>query len=62
MVLRSPADAKIEVAQPANWETLLKYLYPNMDLHSVKEVQEEPLQVEVVRGFKKEMMPITQKK
>ena len=62
LVLRSPADAKIEVAQPANWETLLKYLYPNMDLHSVKEVQEEPLQVEVVRGFKKEMMPITQKK
>ena len=62
LVLRSPADAKIEVAQPANWETLLKYLYPNMDLHSVKEVQEEPLQVEVVRGFKKEMMPITRKK
>lgn len=62
LVLRSPADAKIEAAQPANWETLLKYLYPNIDLHSVKEVQQEPPQVEVVRGFKKEMMPITQKK
>lgn len=59
LVLRSPADAKTEVVQPANWETLLKYLYPNIDLHPV---EEEPSQVEVVRGFKKEMMPITQKK
>lgn len=59
LVLRSPADAKTEAVQPANWETLLKYLYPNIDLHPAKE---EPSQVEVVRGFKKEMMPITQKK
>lgn len=59
LVLRSPADAKTEVVQPANWETLLKYLYPNIDLHPV---EEEPSQVEVMRGFKKEMMPITQKK
>ena len=59
LVLRSPADAKTEAVQPANWETLLKYLYPNIDLHPV---EEEPSQVEVVRGFKKEMMPITQKK
>lgn len=59
LVLRSPADAKTEAVQPANWETLLKYLYPNIDL---RPVEEEPLQVEVVRGFKKEMMPITQKK
>lgn len=61
LVLRSPGDAKTtQAVQPASWETLLKYLYPNLDL-SKPEVKEEP-KVEVIRGFKKEMMPLIQKK
>ena len=63
LVLRSPADAKIEVVQPASWETLLRYLYPNMNLQPDSDtLKKGPPQVEIVRGFKKEMMPITQEK
>lgn len=61
LVLRSPGDAKtIQTVQPASWETLLRHLYPDMDF-SKPEVKEEP-KVEVIRGFKKEMMPLIQKK
>lgn len=61
LVLRSPGDAKTtQVVQPASWEALLKHLYPDMDF-SKPEVKEEP-KVEVIRGFKKEMMPLSQKK
>lgn len=61
LVLRSPGDAKTtETVVPASWETLLKYLYPNVDF-SKPAVKEEP-KVEVIRGFKKEMMPLIQKK
>lgn len=61
LVLRSPGDAKTtQIVQPASWETLLKYLYPNMDF-SKPAVKEEP-KVEVIRGFKKETMPLLQKK
>lgn len=60
LVLRSPGDAKTEAVQPASWETLLKYLYPNIDF-SVKEVKKEIPQVEVIRGPKREMLPLGQK-
>jgi pilus assembly protein CpaB len=60
LVLRSPGDAKTtETVVPASWETLLKYLYPNVDF-SKPAVKEEP-KVEVIRGFKKEMIPLIQK-
>lgn len=59
LVLRSQADAKIEVVQPASWETLLRYLYPNMDF-SAKEAKKEIPQVEVIRGPKREMVPLRQ--
>lgn len=62
LVLRSPGDAKIQEVKPASWESLLRYLYPNMDLQPKAEIIEETPQVEVIRGFNKEMLPITRKK
>lgn len=60
LVLRSPADAKTESVQPASWDTLLKYLFPQADFTAQLEVKEVP-QVEVIRGFKREMIPLSRK-
>lgn len=60
LVLRSPGDAKTQPVQLASWDTLLKYLFPNIDFmqkEEKKEAKEVPT-VEVIRGFKREMMPI----
>lgn len=64
LVLRSPGDARIETLPPAGYEALLKHLYPNVDFSAKvkEEVKKEIPQVEVIRGLKKEMMPLTQKK
>lgn len=62
LVLRSPGDAKTQPVQLASWDTLLKYLFPNIDFtqkEERKEAKEVPT-VEVIRGFKREMMPIVQ--
>jgi pilus assembly protein CpaB len=61
LVLRSPGDARTQTAQPANWETLLKYLYPDLDMFKPAETKKEPPRVEVIRGFKKEMVPLGQR-
>lgn len=60
LVLRSRGDAATETIPPASWDTLLKYLYPGMDLQPKEEKKEMP-QVEVIRGLKRETMPLTQK-
>lgn len=63
LVLRSPGDAKTQPVQLASWDTLLKYLFPNIDFtqkEEKKEIKEVPM-VEVIRGFKRETMPIAQK-
>lgn len=60
LVLRSPGDAKTETVQPASWDSLLKYLFPHADFEAKPQIKEEP-QVEVIRGFKKEMVPLSQK-
>ena len=65
LILRSAGDAQTTPIQPASWETVLKYLFPNMELEKKKEEEikkEEPPQIEIIRGFKKEMMPLTQTK
>lgn len=62
LVLRSPGDARIEALPPAGYEALLKYLYPGMDFSPKKEeLKKEIPQVEVIRGLKKEMIPLTQR-
>ena len=66
LILRSPGDSRTEPVQPASWETVLKYVFPNADLtvkeQKPKEPEKEAPQVEVIRGFKKEMVPLTQNK
>lgn len=69
LVLRSPGDAKTEAVQPASWDTLLKYLFPQMEMKAgeeigkeIPQVKKEIPQVEIIRGFKKEMVPLTQSK
>lgn len=63
LVLRSPGDAKVLPVQPANWETLLKYLFPNTDFNpplpveNPIEVKKGP-QVEIIRGFQKEVVAL----
>ena len=65
LILRSPGDAETRPAQPTSWETVFKYLYPNLGLTATeenkekeKEKKEEAPQVEIIRGFKKEMVPL----
>lgn len=62
LALRSPGDAKTQPVQLASWDTLLRYLFPNIDFTQKEEKKEakEVSTVEVIRGFKREMMPIVQ--
>jgi len=62
LVLRSPADSKIETIQPARWETLFQYISQYMvpaeaPKTEVRKTQEEPEEyIEVYRGLKKDKM------
>lgn len=66
LILRSPGDATTQAVQPATWETVLKYLFPNIELEAKKEKEQEPKedipQVEIIRGFKREIVPLVQNK
>ncbi len=60
LVLRSPADSKIEELKPANWNTLLEYLAsknppPKQD---DKDIVKPTGFVEIYRGTSKEQVPI----
>ena len=65
LILRSAGDAQTTPVQPVSWETVLKHLFPNIDLEKKEEAKqeeikkEEPPQIEIIRGFKKEMMPLS---
>jgi pilus assembly protein CpaB len=50
LVLRSPEDTKIEPIQPADWDTLLEYIYPATGTTMAG----KPQSVEIYRGLKKE--------
>ena len=51
LILRSPADSKIEPAQPAGWEAVLQYVLPK---EAFKRPKEEGPSVEIYRGLSKE--------
>ncbi|MCD6134181.1 MAG: Flp pilus assembly protein CpaB [Candidatus Omnitrophica bacterium] len=55
LVLRSPADAQLEEAKPANIESLLEYL--NL-LHKETKKVISPKKVEIYRGTKKEVVTL----
>lgn len=59
LVLRSPADSKIEQLPPANWNTLLEYLASKAPVRQdVKEEIKPTGYVEIYRGMNKEEVPI----
>lgn len=69
LVLRSPGDAQTNPVKPINWATVLKYLFPQMDLEAREREankkeppKKEVPQVEIIRGFKKEVVPLAQSK
>jgi pilus assembly protein CpaB len=66
-ILRSPEDKDVVQVEPASWETLFKYLFPNYKLQKVepepkeekKEVKKPSTpEVEIYRGTQKEVVPL----
>lgn len=62
LVLRSPADSQIEPIQPASWETLFQYLFPQMPMQEAQLAKEKPKvrEVEIYRGLKRETIPLSE--
>ncbi|MBL7081484.1 MAG: Flp pilus assembly protein CpaB [Candidatus Omnitrophica bacterium] len=60
LVLRSPADSKIQPVQAASWETLLQYVMPQVPAPQPSSEEKElpKKQVEIYRGLKKEVVII----
>jgi Flp pilus assembly protein CpaB len=64
LVLRSPADPKVEAVQPANWDTLFQYLMPSVAQQQpatsdTKSAAAEGPYVEIYRGLNKERVPLS---
>jgi len=65
LVLRSPADSKIEPIQPAGWESLFQYLIPQLPGQAKEQAQEimpekeKPREVEIYRGLKRETIAVS---
>jgi len=68
LVLRSPADSRIEPIQPASWETLFQYLMPQLPQQAKEKVEEETQlaakqrrtsrEIEIYRGLKRETLSV----
>lgn len=59
LVLRSPADSQIQPTQPIGWDTLFQYLMPKASKPEPKEELKAAEYVEIYRGLKKEMVPLS---
>lgn len=61
LILRSPADSKIEPVQPASWDALFQYIMPQQV--TKPELKAEPQEtteyVEIYRGLNKERVPLS---
>jgi pilus assembly protein CpaB len=61
LILRSPADSKIEPVPPVSWDTLLQYVMPKKEETTQTIKKEEPQAegyVEIYRGLNKEKVPL----
>lgn len=56
LIMRSPADAKVEQLPPASWETLFQYVAPPKGNEAP--VVDTTEYVEVLRGLNKEKIPL----
>jgi pilus assembly protein CpaB len=57
LIMRSPADAKIEPVTPASWDSFFQYIMPK-HAETAPEVDTREY-VEVMRGLSKEKMPLS---
>ncbi len=57
LVMRSPADAKIEPAAPATWDTFFQYIMPQKEASAP--VIDTNEYIEVLRGLSKERVPLS---
>ncbi|MGD9015511.1 MAG: Flp pilus assembly protein CpaB, partial [Candidatus Omnitrophota bacterium] len=62
LVLRSSDDIQQELVKPADWDTLFKYLYPSQIVQEHRQEFEGPptTTVEIYRGLRREVMPLSQ--
>ena len=58
LILRSPADSKVEMVQPATIDTLLQYIMPPPP-PKPPVVEEKKEYVEIYRGLNKERVPLS---
>jgi len=57
LVMRSPADAKIEPTTSANWESLFQYITPQKE--AAQPMVDTNEYIEVFRGLSKERIPLS---
>jgi pilus assembly protein CpaB len=57
LVMRSPADAKVEPMAPASWDTFFNYVMPKQEMAPVVDTNEY---IEVLRGLSKERVALSQ--
>jgi len=55
LVMRSPADAKVEPIAPASWDSFFQYVMPQREVEKVIDTNEY---IEVLRGLSKERVPL----
>lgn len=69
LVLRSPADSQIQPVQPASWETIFRYVMPQMPQaqqqgaagQALEQKKKPTSYVEVYRGMSKESIPLEER-
>jgi pilus assembly protein CpaB len=63
LIMRSPADAKVEPVAMASWETLFQYIMPQKRIDENEQAKIKPVDnteyVEVLRGLNKEKVPLS---
>ena len=59
LVMRSPADAKVKLIPPANWQTLFQYIDSTLPKQP-RPVIKEPKKIEIYRGLQKSYITISQ--
>ena len=57
LVMRSPADARIEPMAPASWESFFNYVMPKPEMSPMVDTNEY---IEVLRGLSKERVALSQ--
>ncbi|OPX29608.1 MAG: Flp pilus assembly protein CpaB [Candidatus Omnitrophica bacterium 4484_171] len=62
LLMRSPADARIEPIPPANWETFFEYIHPTLPgqpQQAPQQAIETPRRIEIYRGLEKGYITIS---